>query len=248
MFWSQAKSQPPWVGAASRQWGTQPGHMGACGGGRPRDPTGCWLPDRSPLTSGAAYGWRCGWPIPTGGLWWVVGGVLRRQGLGPAAEGAGFSLAQQSPALRWTARAWSRGSTAGTPSAPAANITAARRARRCGPMVSPRQLRPEPVGGSDQGPARAQGSGCTVSPTRVWKEVPVCGGYVRGLWAGRLRQLRGKAQVGAAVCCLSPGPRGGSWHPRGCSEPFLLLARLPAQFQGIPRGWLGESWASPGAV
>lgn len=146
------ESQPPWVGAASGQWGTQPGHMG--GGARwlagetagphwgPGSQTGALcplgLPEGGGMDCPSLYH-----PIPSGGPGGGVGGVLRWEGLGPAVERAGFSLAQLRFVLRRTACVLSQGSTVATPSARPASTTLARPARRRGLTVSHWQLRPE---------------------------------------------------------------------------------------------------------
>lgn len=177
-------------------------------------------------------------PFPLGGPGGVGWGVLRREGLGPAAERAGFSLAQRSPALRPTARVWSPGSTAGTPSAPAASIMPARPARRCGPMVSRRQLRPERVGG----PTGAQPE---LRAVGVWRAPRGCA------CVGRVRAWPLGRQAPAAPW-QSPGGCGrwlpvvwtqmGSWHPRGCSESCPLFAG----FRCSSRAFLRAGWGSPG--
>lgn len=177
----------------------------------------------------------------------MVGGVLRREGLGPAVERAGFSPAQQSPALRWTARVWSPGSTAGTPSAPAASIMPARRARRCGPMVSRRQLRPERVGG-------LTGAQPELTAVGVWRAPRGCGR--KCLCVAGTCVASGQAGSGSSVakprwvwplaaCRLDPD---GVPAPPRLQRVLPSLRRLPVQLQGIPQGWLGESWGCPRAV
>lgn len=91
-------------------------------------------------TAGPNVGLRVGrlpFPLSSHPPWRAPGRALRREGLGPAAERAGFSLAQlRRFVLSWTAHVSSQGSTVETPSARPASTTLAPLARRYGLMVS----------------------------------------------------------------------------------------------------------------